>query len=282
MEPQVQKIHTGGCACGAIRFEVPGRRMNIGNCHCRMCQRSVGAPFVTWASVRAERLRLIQGEPRWWRSSVAAERGFCPACGSSLFFRAAGGGATVDIVVCAFDYPEELRPAYQIWTESRQPWVHLDPELPAYEGSGPDWSPAPPRPQTPAERASVRYQEGGEVDVVQLAELFGAVGFHRRIDPANLQAMMDGARWVLSAWHEHELIGFARVISDGVSNAYVSTVAVRPDWQRRGVGRELMRRLMAGRDRVKFVLRTSEAGERLYRSLGFIDADRILVRPRVE
>lgn len=39
---------------------------------------------------------------------------------------------------------------------------------------------------------------------------------------------------------------------------------------------------MSGRDRVKFVLRTGEAGERLYRSLGFIDADRILVRPRVE
>lgn len=282
MNAEAHKIHTGGCACGAIRFEVHGRRMVVADCHCRICQRVAGAPVVTWASIRAERLRLLRGEPRWWRSSVAAERGFCADCGGSLFFRAVGGGPTLDVAVCAFDAPEELRPAFQIWTSSRQPWVHLDPALPSYEASGPDWTPTPPRPRTPAEPASLRYQEGGPLDLVQLAELFRAVGFQRRTDPAQLGAMVDGARWVLTAWHERELIGFARAISDGVSNAYVSAVAVRPDWQRRGVGRALMERLLAGREGVKFVLRTSPEGEPLYRSLGFVDADRILVRPRVE
>lgn len=282
MEASVQMVHTGGCACGAVRFEVLGRRMNVADCHCRRCQRSVGAAVVTWASIRPERLRMVQGEPRWWRSSAAAERGFCGDCGSSLFFRPVGGGGHLDVIVCAFDAPEALRPTYQIWTASRQPWVHLDPELPSYEGSGPDWTPAPPAPTTPPEPASLRYQEGGPVDVLQLAQIFTAVGFSRPIDPANLQAMVDGARWVITAWHGELLVGFARVISDGVSNAYVSAVAVRPDWQRKGVGREMMRRLLAGRERVKFVLRTSPAGEPLYRSLGFVDADAMLVRPRVE
>ena len=60
MEP-ARKVHTGGCACGAVRFEVLGRRMVVADCHCRMCQRAVGAAFVTWASIRAERLRILRG-----------------------------------------------------------------------------------------------------------------------------------------------------------------------------------------------------------------------------
>lgn len=126
----------------------------------------------------------------------------------------------------------------------------------------------------------VTWREGGPVDPVALARLFAAVGFSRSQDPAHLRAMVEGARWVVSAWAGDELVGFARAISDGVSNAYVSTVAVHPDHQRRGIGRELMRRLVEGRGEVKFVVHTSPAGEGLYRSLGFVDATAMLVLPR--
>ncbi len=93
---------------------------------------------------------------------------------------------------------------------------------------------------------------------------------------------IDGSRWVVTAWKGDALIAFARAISDGVSNAYVSTVAVRPDHQREGIGRELMLRLMAGRESVKFVLHTRPGAEALYRSLGYVDATEMLVRPRRE
>jgi ribosomal protein S18 acetylase RimI-like enzyme len=106
------------------------------------------------------------------------------------------------------------------------------------------------------------------------------VGFGRRLDPEELRSTVDGARWVVSAWRGEQLVAFARAISDGASNAYISTVAVHPDHQRQGIGRALVGRLLQGRDRVKFVLRTSPAGEALYRSLGFEDADHMLVRPR--
>lgn len=126
---------TGGCACGAVRFIVNGPPRDIGECHCRRCQRAVGAASVTWATIEVERVEIL-GAPAWWRSSAVAQRGFCPACGTSLFLRA--DGDWIDVTVAAFDEPVRLAPRYHIWTASRQPWVALDPCLPAYRDGGPD------------------------------------------------------------------------------------------------------------------------------------------------
>lgn len=272
-------VWTGGCACGAVRFEVQGRRVVVGDCHCRMCQRSVGAGAVAWATLRRERLTIVRGEPRWWRSSAVADRGFCGDCGASLFFRALTDAPLLDVIAVAFDHPGALAPSFAIWIGSRQPWVHLDPSLPAYEGAGPDWDPVAAMPAPPPEEG-LRWQEGGPVDAVQVARLFEAVGFSQRNDPAFLQAAIDGARWVITVWRGPLLVGFARAISDGVSNAYISAVAVRPDHQGQGLGRALMQRLMGGRESVKFVLQARPEVQGLYRSLGYVDATEMLVRGR--
>lgn len=127
---------------------------------------------------------------------------------------------------------------------------------------------------------AIELREGGPIDPAQLAALFTAVGFQRDNDPDLLRAMIAGARWVISAWDGPLLVGVARGVSDGVSNAYVSTVAVLPSHQRQGIGRAMMTRLLADKPGVKWVVHTSDAGEALYRSLGFVDATRMLVRPR--
>ena len=75
-------------------------------------------------------------------------------------------------------------------------------------------------------------------------------------------------------------MGFAREVGDGIANAYISTVCVSPSHQRRGIGKRLILALLDGQDHVKFVLHTSDAGEALYRSLGFVDAPRMMVRDR--
>lgn len=274
------QVHTGGCACGAVRYELLGDDLDVADCHCRMCQRAVGAGFVPWATVALARLRVVGGAPRWWRSSATAERGFCDRCGTSLFFRPLSGEPFIDVTVASLDAPAVARPRYAIWTERRQPWIHLDPALPAYPGAGPDWTPAPPvAPHGPATDLDLR--DGPDVDVIQLGALFAAVGFSRSPDPGGLSAMLAGSRWIVSAWRGPELVGFCRAVSDGVSNAYLTSVAVRPALQRQGIGRAMLLRLLDGRPAVKFILHTSPAGRQLYRSVGFQDGADYMVRPRL-
>jgi hypothetical protein len=55
---------TGGCFCGAIRYEARGTPFHETSCHCSICRRTTGAPFVTWFSVRSPDFRIIQGNRR--------------------------------------------------------------------------------------------------------------------------------------------------------------------------------------------------------------------------
>jgi ribosomal protein S18 acetylase RimI-like enzyme len=78
------------------------------------------------------------------------------------------------------------------------------------------------------------------------------------------------------------LVGFARAISDGAFNAYISTVAVLPDYQKRGIGRELIRRLLDGRDNLQFVLHAHDKAYPFYLhlDLGFEPFENVLARRR--
>jgi ribosomal protein S18 acetylase RimI-like enzyme len=122
------------------------------------------------------------------------------------------------------------------------------------------------------------------IDLRQLGALFITAGWGWRAeDPAKLAALVEGSRFVASAHddaREEHMVGFARAISDGVTNAYVSTVAVLPDYRGKGIGAELVRRLLAGRDGIRFVLHAAPGVQDFYRKLGFEDAPDMLRRDR--
>jgi ribosomal protein S18 acetylase RimI-like enzyme len=127
------------------------------------------------------------------------------------------------------------------------------------------------------------YSDSHDIELDQLTALFNSVGWQfRTADRDRLAAMVRGSMFVVSAWNEDQLVGFARAISDGAFNAYVSTVAVLPAYQRQGIGRELMRQLMEGRDGIMFVLHARPEAYDFYLQLGlgFEPADNILKRPR--
>lgn len=122
---------------------------------------------------------------------------------------------------------------------------------------------------------TLQYREG-PIDVEKVAALRAACGFALRT-PEELAQQLAGSRWVVSAWDGAELVGMARAISDGITNAYVSSVMVAAAWRRQGVGRALMRRLMDGRPAtIRWVLHSAERAVEFYRSLGFSDADRMM------
>ena len=75
----------GSCLCGAVTFEVTGMAKGFSCCHCRQCRKQSGN---VWASAHVIDTDLtITGEVRWYQSSEKARRGFCPTCGSFLFWK---------------------------------------------------------------------------------------------------------------------------------------------------------------------------------------------------
>ena len=86
MNTKTEKI-TGGCFCGAVRYESSEPPYSASYCHCRMCQKLNGSTFVVAATFRKDTFRFTRGEPKLYKSSDIAERGFCANCGSRLIYR---------------------------------------------------------------------------------------------------------------------------------------------------------------------------------------------------
>lgn len=119
---------TGRCQCGAVRYRAAGTD-NAVLCHCRMCQRAVGGPF-GWMVSTVE--LTIEGPAGWFRSSTAADRGFCPKCGTPLFFQLIGG-EKVWVTGGSLDDPSLAPPKTHYGAESRHCWTALATELPSEE-----------------------------------------------------------------------------------------------------------------------------------------------------
>jgi hypothetical protein len=123
----------GGCFCGAIRYQAGGTPFDQTNCHCSICRRTTGAPFVAWFSVPRSEFRLIQGVPTQFRSSLEGMRSFCPHCGTQLTFERNDASNEIDVTTCSLDAPEQLPPKDHTRTSSKLAWVNLADGLPQYQ-----------------------------------------------------------------------------------------------------------------------------------------------------
>jgi hypothetical protein len=77
---------TGGCHCGAIRYQADGAALTHALCHCTDCRRHAGAPMVGWTMYRLDAVKVLQGTPKVYSSSEHGRRHFCPDCGTGLFY----------------------------------------------------------------------------------------------------------------------------------------------------------------------------------------------------
>ena len=127
--------------------------------------------------------------------------------------------------------------------------------------------------------ANIQYDERHDVDIEQLARLRASTGW-TDVSHDVLTKQVHGAMWVVSAWDGPRLVGFARAISDGVTNAYIATVVVDPEYRRRGIGSTIIQRLVSGRDEVRWVLRAEPGVAAFYTKLGFEPAHDMLRRDR--
>jgi hypothetical protein len=128
----------GGCLCGAVRYRVAGPPMDAGYCHCRLCQRSSGAPLLAWFTVEAASFSYTVGEPAIFRSSAAAQREFCSRCGTQIVFRRSTAAISIDVTLASLDDPALVVPEYHIWRASRIAWFETADHLPRFDDAGPD------------------------------------------------------------------------------------------------------------------------------------------------
>jgi hypothetical protein len=78
---------SGSCMCGSIQYQVKGDLREVIGCHCHLCRKSSGH-FTAATATHPDSLTLLKrGGLKWYRSSAAAQRGFCCRCGSSLFWK---------------------------------------------------------------------------------------------------------------------------------------------------------------------------------------------------
>ncbi len=87
-----QQNLSGGCQCGAVRFELAQRPAEYGACHCNMCRKIGGGVALSFMVPGDGLTWTAQDTLKTYTSSQWAERGFCTTCGSSLFWRLTAPG----------------------------------------------------------------------------------------------------------------------------------------------------------------------------------------------
>jgi hypothetical protein len=122
----------GGCLCGAVRYAAGADPVRVVSCHCAMCRRASGAAFLTFVHFPAGAFAWTRGEPARYRSSAAAERGFCPVCGSTLSMHEAVLADRVQVSLGSLDRPDRVRPDDHVWTSSQLPWLEVVDDRPRF------------------------------------------------------------------------------------------------------------------------------------------------------
>lgn len=129
---------SGGCACGAIRYECSSSPIATLNCHCLDCQKSSGAPFASGVIVPTQSIE-VNGSPKEYTvqasSGATTSRKFCQNCGSPLFTTGKAMPDFTSIRFTTLDNQTDFQPALDIWTSSSVPWICLDGNIPHFDKS---------------------------------------------------------------------------------------------------------------------------------------------------
>jgi hypothetical protein len=123
---------TGGCLCGAVRYEAVGGPAHAGLCYCRDCRKASGAGFMPFMGFAASQL-TITGETRLHRSPSIrgsdAVRNFCASCGALVFGGIVGVDDSHTIYAGSLDEPQHFQPQIAIFVRDRPAWAATRSEL---------------------------------------------------------------------------------------------------------------------------------------------------------
>lgn len=125
-------IHSGSCRCGLISAEANADPFWRSYCHCRDCRKQTGAPVMAFVAFRDDELTW-HGEPRTWRAG-GVERRFCEHCGSQIGYRDDKLPGETYLSLGFMDEPERYAPTMHAFEKRRLPFLHIDDDLPRFDG----------------------------------------------------------------------------------------------------------------------------------------------------
>ncbi len=119
---------TGGCQCGAVRYAISAALEDLNVCHCRMCQKAGGGPFLAFCNIARSALTFTRGKPALYASSTLAERGFCKDCGTPLTYQRKPDA--IGITTGSLDRAEQAVPTSRLARDTVLEWSEQVGRLP--------------------------------------------------------------------------------------------------------------------------------------------------------
>jgi hypothetical protein len=127
--------YTGGCLCGALRYEATGAPTMTGHCYCSDCRKASGSGFIPFMGFDAGNIRFT-GTSKIFESQAlrgVATRNFCPKCSSLVFGGIVGESDSFTIYAGSLDDPSLFKPKIAIFNQGRPDWAMVPPGLTVFE-----------------------------------------------------------------------------------------------------------------------------------------------------
>lgn len=123
---------SGGCLCGAVRYEGTTEPIVQGHCQCRNCQQATGTGHISVMAVPKDTIE-VTGELKFYEKAAdsgnTVRRGFCPNCGSSVMNMNSGMDELMFLMVGCLDDPSQFAPMFVVYHSRGQGWDYVDPGL---------------------------------------------------------------------------------------------------------------------------------------------------------
>ena len=132
----IEKRYSGGCLCGALRYEAEGEPQFAGHCYCEDCRKASGSGFIPFMGFPSSAVRF-RGETLKYTSKAAngnnAVRNSCPVCGSLVFGGEVGKDTTFTIYAGTLDDPSRFHPTVAVFTSNHPDWAVIPPDLKIFD-----------------------------------------------------------------------------------------------------------------------------------------------------
>ena len=131
---------TGGCLCGAVRYESNAEPEMIVACHCTTCQKNTGSAFSLNVAMPEDKVTITGDSLSTYEERSAPEstpfyRSFCALCGSPISGRGDAYPGVVFLKAGTLDDRSWVKPSAHMWCAEKQPWVTVEEGIPQFEGS---------------------------------------------------------------------------------------------------------------------------------------------------